>query len=124
MYLHLSKDNNLNRLTPKIPESACPHHEDVNTKRVCLSNTIEGCASALEDWDVEYYVYACVDDIAIYKPKIKQVIDAKFTGEVWSTMEVNVIKIGKIKVYKNDSTIRYKTYKGNVCIKHYPYEWV
>ena len=46
---HLSKTKDLTILEPKVPECAVPMFEDTTTKRVCFSDNIEGCLSALQD---------------------------------------------------------------------------
>ena len=48
MLYHLSSDTNLKLLTPKIPNGAVPEYEEMTTPRVCFSDTIEGCLSAVQ----------------------------------------------------------------------------
>ena len=78
MYYHLSVDGTLTVLTPKIPECAVSIYENVDTKRVCFADTIEGCLSALQDGPKDYYVYIPMmnlDDKNIYHPTVEDVRD-------------------------------------------------
>ena len=54
---HLSEDENLTVLTPRIPKYAVGLFEDISTPRVCFAKTISGCLSALQDIPCTYYVY-------------------------------------------------------------------
>ena len=62
MLYHLSQVNNLELLTPKVPECAIPMYEDTKTKRVCFSDSIDGCLSALQS-PGKYYVYIPKENI-------------------------------------------------------------
>lgn len=86
MLYHLSTRGGLTELTPKIPECAVSIHEDTSTERVCFSDFIEGCLSALQDLPRKYYVYVPRNEIKdddIYYPTVNDVRDAKYTHEVW-----------------------------------------
>ena len=99
MLYHLSSDANLKLLTPKIPNGAVPEYEEMTTPRVCFSDTIEGCLSAVQIGDGQLYVYTPVDeDIDYYIPSNSEVYDAFLTGEVWILKEVEVKCLGKIDV--------------------------
>lgn len=97
MLYHLSKNQYLTTLNPQIPECAVLAYEDCDIERVCFCKTIAGCLAALQDNGGDYYVYVPIKDIEVVKPKPEQVIDAKYTGEVWSLNPVDVICIGKIR---------------------------
>lgn len=48
MLYHLSTNDSLSFMTPRIPESAVPEYEDTQTPRVCVATSINGCLNALE----------------------------------------------------------------------------
>ena len=127
MYYHLSVDGTLTVLTPKIPECAVSIYENVDTKRVCFADTIEGCLSALQDGPKDYYVYIPMmnlDDKNIYHPTVEDVRDAKYTGEIWVLDEVKVKCIGMIRCENYDWTKDHITIKGKTTFFHYPYKWI
>ena len=128
MLFHLSVNYGLEYLTPQIPECAVLAYEDTNTPRICFSDSIEGCLSALQDIPRIYYVYIIdehIDDDEIYHPSVKEVADAKINNEVWILREVKVKCIGKIKSNEYDFTSRHNTGIGRrVTFFHYPYHWI
>lgn len=124
---HLSLKENLTKLTPKIPECAISMYENTTIKRVCFSDYIEGCLSALQDKPRKYYVYIPKNEISkenIYYPTVDDVRDAKYTHEVWILEEIEVKCIGIIQSFNYDWTKRYNTGKGRTTFFHYPYKWV
>lgn len=124
---HLSEQGGLEKLTPRIPECAVPIYEDTSTERVCFSDFIEGCLSALQDLPRKYYVYIPQDEIRnedLYYPTVDDVRDAKYTHEVWVLKEVKVKCIGIIKSLDYDWTKRHNTGRGTTTFFHYPYQWV
>lgn len=126
MLYHLSKSKNLIKLTPRVPECVVPSYEDSITKRICFSDSIEGCLSAIQE-PGEYYVYN-IDQKTyendLYIPSVYDVRDAKYTHEVWILKEVNVKCIGKIKSFNYDSVKYYNSGRGRVAVFHFPYEWI
>lgn len=127
MLYHLSLDETLTTLTPRIPECAVSIYEDTTTKRICFSDFIEGCLSALQDMPRKYCVYVPQDDISnddIYYPTVKEVRDAKYTHEVWVLKEVKVKCIGVIESMDYDWSKQYNTGRGRTTFFHYPYRWV
>ena len=127
MLYHLSDNNNLTVLTPKVPECAVASYEDVKTKRICFSDIIEGCLSALQDIPKKYYVYVPAEQITekdIYYPTVNDVRDAKYTHEVWILHEIKVKCIGIIQSETCDWTERHNTGRGRVTFFHYPYKWI
>lgn len=127
MLYHLSKNKNLTVLTPKIPESAIPTYEDIKTKRVCFSDFIDGCLSALQDVPSKYYVYVPIDELSeddVYHPTVDEVIDAEFTHEVWILKEIKVKCIGIIQNDNYNWCKKYSTDKGNATFFHYSYKWI
>ena len=127
MLYHLSFDPNLTTLTPKIPEQAVSWNEDVSIPRVCFAPTIEGCLSALQDIDAEYYVYTPVNQKLKGYSCRSRVIDAPITGERWVKKDVPVRKIGKIKsTFIRTSEEKFINYKGRkeLIFRYvYSYEW-
>ena len=127
MLYHLSRNPNLTTLTPKIPKQAVSGNEDVSIPRVCFAPTIEGCLSALQDNDAEYYVYTPVNQkLKGYSCK-NHVIDAVITGERWIKKTVQVKKIGKIKsVFTSvepEKIINYRGHKEFISKFNYTYNW-
>lgn len=108
---HLSLEK-IEVFKPKIPENILPRENNI-TKRICLSNSIENCLSAVY-WfgsadDVEYcvlsdtgiipiYVYEfLIDDSKLKTPNEvykENVIDALYTNEYWYIGEeiINPVK--------------------------------
>ena len=126
MLYHLSQVNNLELLTPKVPECAIPMYEDTKTKRVCFSDSIDGCLSALQS-PGKYYVYIPKEDIqedSIYYPTVDDVRDAKYTHEVWVLTEIGVKCIGIIKCSDMYIKERRNSGRGQVTVFHYDYKWL
>lgn len=48
MLYHLSTNDSLDFMFPRIPESAADGYEDTSTARICVSNSINGCLNGLE----------------------------------------------------------------------------
>lgn len=126
MLYHLSKARKLKTLTPKIPECAVPQYEDTKTKRICFSDSIDGCLSALQ-CPGKYYVYIPKENISedsIYYPTVDDVRDAKYTHEVWVLSEINVKCIGIIKCSDIYVKERRNSGRGRVNVFHGQYEWL
>ena len=127
MLFHLSTYRNLSVLTPRIPENAVPEYEDATTKRVCFSDSIEGCLSALQN-PREYYVYVPEEDIedSVYHPTSDEVKDAKYTHEVWALSEIKVKCIGIVVCEKYDDDMIYEIVKHDdgVSVFYYPYKFI
>lgn len=70
---------------PKVPTS---YHrlrsEDATTARICVSQSINGCLSAIGGWDFgdSTYIHECECDDAV-QPTFEQVGDRHFSGEQW-----------------------------------------
>lgn len=124
---HLSLDGGLTSLTPNVPECAIPMYEDTFVKRVCFSDYIEGCLSALQDMPRKYYVYTPSEDINeenLYCPSVSEVRDSKYTHEIWVLKEIKVKCIGIIRSFDYDWERRHNTGKGRTTFFHYPYQWI
>ena len=124
---HLSIDENLEVLTPKVPRNALSIHEDIETERICFSDSIDGCLSALQVSPNKFYVYVPENEMSetdIYIPNVDEVIDAKFTHEVWIMKEIKVKCIGAIQTENYDYKKRYSSGRGRITLFHYPYKWI
>lgn len=124
MLYHLSEQKGLTVLNPKIPECALPMYENTTIKRVCFSDFIGGCLSALQGIPTTYYVYVPKHNIKVHKPSVKEVRDAKYTHEYWSLKDVEVKCIGVIKSDWYTSLKMYNTKKGSVAFFNVPFKWV
>ncbi len=99
LLFHLSIDDKLIKLTPRVPYRIWNEHEDNYVERICFSDSINGCLSALyADEGQTYNIYVPTSKIKVYHPNDKDVVDQEFTHEVWAIDETNVIKVGKIIV--------------------------
>ena len=126
MLYHLSTNKNLSILTPRIPECAISIYENTRIKRVCFSDSIDGCLSALQNIPTKYYVYVPynLQNEDIYYPTENDVRDAKHTHEIWYLNEINVKCIGAIKSFNYDYNKKYDTNRGEITVFHYPYKWI
>lgn len=128
MLYHLSEISDLTVLTPRIPRYAVSTHENVKIERVCFSDFIEGCLSALQDLPNKFYVYVPkyeIDKWDIYTPTVYEVIDAKFTHEVWVMKEVEVKCIGIIQSENWDWSKRHNTgIRRRTTFFHHPFKWI
>lgn len=127
MFYHLSTKKNLKYLTPRIPECAVSLYEDVATKRVCFSDSIEGCLSAIQQGPAKYYVYIVAEDpdnFDIHYPTVDEVRDAKFTHEVWILTKVKVKCVGVITCDNWDWKKQHNSGRGRITYFHYPYHWI
>lgn len=124
---HLSTTGNLEVLIPKVPECAVETLEDVKTPRICFSDFIEGCLSALQDLPGKYFVYIPDQDIPdsdIHYPTVDEVRDAKINHEVWVMKETRVKCIGIIQTENYDWSKRHNSGRGRVTFFHYPFTWI
>lgn len=74
---HLSQTPRIEILVPSIPKCAIPMYEDTSIRRVCFSNSISGCLSALQDIaGAEFYVYTPIEecDIIIPEPELEMML--------------------------------------------------
>ena len=122
---HLSEDENLTVLTPRIPKYAVGLFEDISTPRVCFAKTISGCLSALQDIPCTYYVYVPDEEVNIVVPTTKQVRDSQVNGEVWSLNSVKVKCKGIIKSYDYTKTKECIVNGDDYVTRfYYPWHWV
>lgn len=103
-YYHLSKDDGLTIMKPRVPDNWMTRnkYEDSKTPRVSFAPSINQCLMGMSKnlTGEEFYVYTpyLIDLNKLKKPHINQVPDAGITGEVWATQDIRVKKVGKIKV--------------------------
>ena len=146
---HLSNQNHLEKLTPKIPHKLKIRKnafEDTTIKRISFAPSIEGCILGLQPSDKDFtdgklilYVYMPYDFIntdvisngTIVKNKL--VFDANVTKENWIISPVKVKIIGSITVFnKVQQKIEYqpirvgdkKFLKPNGKLDTYLYKYV
>ena len=127
MFYHISENPNLSVLLPRIPQSAYVPGEDDTTKRVCVSDSIDGCITAIQPYSFpqKYYAYTPIDsNPSIYVPSIDDVYDVKFTGEVWILNNVEIKLIGAIEVQKCISRTRHKSGRRKMWVYKYQYRWI
>jgi hypothetical protein len=109
-YYFASQENFDNKvLEPRVPEHKY-NCEDAEVKRICVSQSINGCITALASsfsiGDI-VYIHQCESDNVI-QPTTKQVVDVCFTGEQWVLEPVvmklfmKIIIIGMIDATIND----------------------
>lgn len=93
-YYFASKENFDGQvIKPKVPlhKYEC---EDSETERICVSQSINGCLTALSSRfgiGEIVYIHQCESD-NIIQPTVEQVIDVCFTGEQW-ILEPVVMKL-------------------------------
>lgn len=100
-YYFASKKNVDNEvLSPRVPLHRTLT-EDNETKRICVSQSINGCLTAVDNFvpGKIVYIHVCeCDDEYIVQPELDQVIDACFTGELWITEDVKMTLFMTIKI--------------------------
>lgn len=121
---HLSTIKGLEILIPKVPETAISGLEDTSIKRVCFSDSIEGCLSALQDIPRKYYVYSPCEEVVPYYPRVDEVRDAKYTHEVWVTKNVKVKCLGIIESWGPEGYKNHNSGRGRVAVLKYFYRWL
>ncbi len=132
---HLSYDSNLTHLTPNIPCNRMEIElsrnrkiiEEEVTKRICFSNSISNCLTALAPIPItEWYVYTPDEEVDVYYPTPQQVPDCMMTNEVWVTKECKVKCIGKIKadISTEIEKRRNSEYGYRLIITTYDWEWI
>ena len=147
---HLSKTDDITKLTPKVPAKVASRtnaFEDDTIKRVSFAPSIDGCILGLQlskddfiNGKVILYVYSPINidskQIVSNKSIIgkKLVFDAEVTKECWFLDEVKVELLGSITVYdKVVRTIEYKPLRvgdpkflkpnGKLDTYLYKYKW-
>ena len=121
---HLSKADDINKLTPKVPAKVSSRKnafEDDTIKRISFAPSIDGCILGLQlskddfkNGEIILYVYSPIKvnkkDLVSNKKIVddKLVFDAKITKECWYLTEVDVKLVGSITVFdKVEQTIEY-----------------
>lgn len=96
-YYFVSKENHDDKiLYPRVPKNRIKC-EDSITPRICVSQSINGCLTAIEPHSVGevLYVHECESDDVI-QPTLDQVPDRCFTGETWITAPTKMTLFMKI----------------------------
>jgi len=99
IYFFVSKQDFNNKIIyPKIPIHKSDNEND-KIKRICVSQSIYGCLSALPVLmtDDIINIYKCYSNDVI-KPSKKDVIDVNLTGEVWLIEPVKMFFYKKIQI--------------------------
>lgn len=124
MLYHLSLQSNLSELIPNVPECAVSIYENTTIKRVCFSDFIEGCLSAMQDLPHKYYVYTPIQNVNVYTPSVDEVRDVKINHEYWVLDKVKVKCIGIIQSENYVKFEQHNSGRGRVTFFHYPYTWI
>lgn len=80
-----------------------PHHrmniENSNTRRICCSESIFGCLTAIGGFDVGDIIYLHIcESNNVGHPNFKDVPDVAFTGEKWILEPVKMELLTRIKI--------------------------
>lgn len=144
---HISTDPKLEELKPRIPsylkkggETNPDYPENKETKRICVSSSIEGCLRAIINFDSlmtidekRYYVYIPEKPFEEYKHKTnkeiikdKDVFDANITKESWilepCKMKLyGIIKVKQVKDRKIKKTINSD---ANIGVLNFDWDWI
>ena len=88
-------------LKPRIPMNRMNAEEKV-TPRICTSQSIDGCLTALCGFDEHdiIHVYECRCDTPAYSPSIEEVADVIFTGEEWFLSDTKIKLLMTIRITK------------------------
>lgn len=122
----------IDNIKPSIPDNYFTRngYEDNKIKRICFSNSIDGCIMGISYncTGKEFYVYQpiSIDKTKIIYPTKDQVPDCKVTGEIWYLKETKLKCIGKIKVIKpkgKDITFKYGKDKYGITGK-WEWKWI
>ena len=87
-------------ISPRVPIRR-KFGENNTTKRICVSTSIDGCLSGIEDLLIDgiYNVFTCSSS-NYYKPTVEQVIDVNNSDEYWILSDVKLTKVCSIKILR------------------------
>lgn len=126
-YFFISTNDSLTKLVPRVPDNYFTRHgfEDNTTKRVCLSNSINGCLRAMSrNIEGETFQVYSVESASIYTPTTDEVPDCDITGEVCSLETVRLRPLFKIKVLEAEyHPIDFPFDNGNRHAALYDWKW-
>ena len=92
IFYHVSKDPHISETVvyPRIPTYRM-EGEDQEIPRICVSPSILGCLSAVDQLEVNdvVYIYTC-ESTDFCQPSGQQVADQHLTGEMWITEAVKI----------------------------------
>ena len=129
MLYHISTYKNievLSKCVPKsIPKGKLKTLENVTIERVCFSETIDGCLSAIcPSINKNLYVYVPIDsNLKPYKPTLKQVFDSKVTNEMWVMDDVPVKCVGILQTMDIRGKVMHKNYIKVDGFMEYIFNW-
>lgn len=117
MFFHCSKelysDNTI--FKPRVPHNKM-NCEEGKIKRICTSQSIDGCLVAIGGFKVgdTVYVYKCEFNGKTYKPNCYEVPDVIFTGEEWILNDTIITKLYQLEItdvhIRTHNTMRIDTY--------------
>lgn len=122
MFFHCSRHlyENGTIFKPRVPINKM-NGEESEIKRVCTSQSIDGCLVAIGGFQIGdiVYVYMCDFDSNTYKPSCYEVPDVLFTGEEWITTDTVIKKIWKLEIINV-----YKRKHNHMSIDTYSYRFI
>lgn len=132
-YFISDKDLNNKIITPQIPDNFFTKngYEDNTTKRICFSDDVGKCLTALsknvKNQTFNVYTIDEKESYELYKPSKALVPDVDITGELWVLKPVKLVKIGTIKCTGDDGKPGKKFKYGNnkeAELYGWKYEWI
>lgn len=104
-------------LYPRVPKSKY-NSEDGKTKRICVSQSIDGCLTAVGKFAIGdiVFIHECESN-SVIQPTLNQVEDRCFTGEQWILDPVQIKLFMKVEITER---INYKL--NNLENTTYAYE--
>ena len=128
---HISQNNLHDKtVTPSIPDNFFTKHgyEDNKTPRVCFGPSIGRCLRALSQklTNAEFYVYNPAEECDVYRPSIKEVPDAKITGEMRVLKPTKLQADGKIRAIGDNGkdVTPYKNGDNTAYLYDWEWKWV
>ena len=138
MFYHLSEEcHDMETFVPKkMDRNRVMEHENWWTKRICVSDSIDGAISALMTYDTTpfgkhlfVHVPENIDDLMsrnkIVKPTLKQVPDADATGEHWLKAPTKMKCIGELEILNMaDEQIEFDHHGSKSFVDKFVWKWV
>lgn len=122
MFFHCSKElyEDGTLFKPRVPRNKM-NSEEAETKRVCTSQSIDGCLVAIGGFQVGdiINIYDCTFQGDTYKPSCYEVPDVFFTGEEWILSNTVIRKLWQIEITevhtRNHNSMNIDTYSYKFC---------
>jgi hypothetical protein len=108
LYFISQKDMADKTIMPRVPSNYFIKngYEDSWTKRICFSDSIDGCLKGLSqnNTNKNFYVYEgkLKPNQSVYKPNKGAVPDSEITGELWALEPTKIRKVGQIRCTGDD----------------------